>query len=491
MLSHFGDLRGSKVGIVCGKGNNGGDGYVIGRYLAARDVPVTVYLLCDITDVAGDAKEHLQLLTRMDVPVVEIRDTKELLHHKSAMLLRDIWVDAIFGTGLKSEVSGIFKSVIGLINSLGKPVFSVDIPSGLHPDTGQPLGDCICAEATATFGFAKTGMVLYPGAGYCGRIGIVDIGIPPHIAKESLLSCHLLTPDDITKTYLKRSVDSHKGSYGHLLVIAGSKGKTGAAALCSEAAMRIGAGLVTLGCPSGTNMVLETLLREVMTCPLPDTKDGTFSKGAVADIRKIMEGKDCLAIGPGIGVDDLVVQMVHELISGCDIPLVLDADALNCLEGHARILKEAGRDVVLTPHPKEMARLTGKTVGDIQGDRIGHAVAFAEKFRVHVVLKGARTVIAHPDGQVYVNPTGNPVLSSGGTGDVLTGMIAGLICQGYGVKEACHLGVYLHGTAADTLLRQRGPAGILASDLIQVLPETLRDTETHCLEPVSWVSRDL
>lgn len=485
------DLENRKIGVVCGKGNNGGDGFVMARYLACRNIPVAVYLLCALDEVKGDACNHLELMARLAVPIYEVKDQKELLVHKTAMGLRDIWIDAIFGTGLNTEVTGFYRTVIELINDFGKPVFAVDIPSGLHPDTGQPLGVCVKAVATATFGNAKTGLVQYPGADFTGRIGVVDIGIPPHMAKEALVSCQLLTPVYISALYRQRKSESHKGSTGHLLVVAGSRGKSGAGALCAEAAMRIGAGLVTLAVPQSLNPVMETLVKETMTMTLPDIKDGSLSKDSPSDILKALQGKQCLAMGPGLGMEVQTVQAVQTVIKGAQVPMVLDADALNSLEGQASLLREAKKDVVITPHPREMARLSGKSVDDIQADRITAAESFAVKYRVHVVLKGARTVIAHPDGQIFINPTGNPCLASGGTGDVLTGMIAGLVTQGYAVKDAIHMAVYLHGAAADILVDEIGPVGILASDLVKSLPRMTGRTAAGNLGPLSFISHDL
>lgn len=479
------------VGVVAGRGNNGGDGFVIARYLACRGIPVTVYLMGDMTTVSGDARTNLELLTRLDAPIIEIREQADLLKHKSAMAHRDIWVDALFGTGLNAEVTGLHRLVIEFINKLHKPVLAVDIPSGLHPETGQPLGACITASVTVTFGFAKTGLLLYPGADLAGRISVVDIGIPPHIAREALIYSHLITPDMAQDLYRKRPVDSHKGTAGHLLVLAGSRGKSGAAALCAESALRTGAGLVTLGIPEGLNPVMESLLTEVMTLPLAEAKGGVLGKTSLDQVRSALAGKRCLAMGPGLGLDSQTVSVVHALMGESTVPVVLDADALNSLEGHTGRLKTMTVQTVLTPHPREMARLTGLRVEDVQNDRLGVARAFAEKFKVHLVLKGARTVVAHPDGRAYINPTGNPLLSSGGTGDVLTGMIAGLICQGYDPADAARLAVYLHGAVADLLAEECGPVGVLASEMAAAIPRVMARAADRRLPPLSFIAQRL
>ncbi len=490
-LSTFENLGKMKIGVVCGKGNNGGDGFVMARYLACRNMQVAVYLLCAKDAVSGDARVHMDLMSRLDVPVYEVKDQKDLLNHKTAMGLRDVWIDAIFGTGLNTEVTGFYRTVIELINDFAKPVFAVDIPSGLHPDTGRPLGVCIRAEATATFGHAKTGLVQFPGADVAGHLRVVDIGIPPSMVRDVLVSCRLLTPDRICAVFRPRRPDSHKGSAGHLLVVAGSRGKTGAAALCAESALRSGAGLVTLAVPQSLMDVVGTMTREVMTLPLADIKDGSLAKDASIDILKALQTRPCLVIGPGLGLEPQTIQAVQAVIRGAATPVVLDADALNSLEGQASLLREAKKDVVITPHPKEMSRLSGKTVEEIQADRLAAAESFALKYRVHVVLKGARTVIAHPDGQLFINPTGNPALASGGTGDVLAGAIAGLITQGYPVKDAIHMAVYLHGAAADERVLSQGPVGVLASDIMDMLPRMMEKAAKGTLKPLDFISLDL
>lgn len=484
LLSKFGEIQNKKIGIIAGCGNNGGDGFVIARYLANKGINVAVYLLSEISKIKGDAKSNLNLLSDINVPVIEIANQKSFLQYKTAMVNRDIWVDAIFGTGLNAEVTGFFKTIIQFINNLNKAVLAVDIPSGLHPDTGQPLGISIKANVTATFAFAKTGHMTYPGTDYCGSIEIVDIGIPPYIAEESLPCVHLLTPEIISSYYKPRNSNAHKGTTGHLLVIAGSRGKTGAAALTSKAAMRSGAGLVTLGVPESLNHILETLNTEIMTIPLPETKEGALSKSAFDLLNAIMETKNCIAIGPGLGTYKQTISMIHKILCESKIPVVIDADALNSLEGNMDILRNMKAPAILTPHPKEMARLTGDTIETIQKNRIKKAKDLAEKYKVYIVLKGSRTVIAHPNGEVFINPTGNPLMASGGMGDVLTGMIAGFLTQGYSPAESSHMGVYLHGAIGDLLKNEKSPVGILASDIIDYIPFIINQMAKAELAPI-------
>jgi len=469
-LKTFGAVGSKNIGIMAGRGNNGGDGFVMARCLAQKGLNVSVFLLSKRSLLTGDAAENFKLLAPLAIPVQEIPDKAAFSRRKTALRRVDIWIDAILGTGLNSEVKGYFKAVIDSINRLGKPVLAVDIPSGLNADTAQPCGTCIRAHTTATFGFAKLGHLLYPGAEYTGKLEVVDIGIPPHVAAEVGPLQALLTREYVRGCLQSRSPDTHKGHTGHLLVLAGSPGKTGAAAMTAMSAMRAGAGLVTSGIPKSLNPVLETQVLEAMTYPLPETPTGEFAASALGEIKSLLTGKKCLAIGPGIGTAHETRALILKIINNCRIPMVIDADGLNCLADDTNRLLKCKGPVVLTPHPGEMARLMRTTAGGVQADRIKNAREFARQNKVHVVLKGARTVIAHPDGRVFVNPTGNPGMASGGMGDVLTGVIAGLIAQGYSPEVSTHVGTYLHGAAADALLEKHGPFGFIASDVMHNLP---------------------
>lgn len=472
-MEKFYHRPGQKVGIMAGRGNNGGDGFVVARYLAQQGIPVAVYLLAEKTTVAGDAAANLALLPSLGIPLTEIPDETAFSEHCHTMERIDIWVDAILGTGLKSNVKGYFKRIIDFMNNSTKPVFAVDIPSGLNSDTGQPCGVCIKARATATFGFAKTGHLVYPGADYTGDLEIIDIGIPHSIAQTVNPKQFVLKEKNVRDLIMPRSADSHKGQTGHLLVIAGSPGKTGAAAMSAVSALRSGAGLVTLGIAESLNTVLETQVLEAMTHPLPETQAGILGPAASDLIMDLMADKNCLALGPGLGQAAETHEVVINIIKNSEIPLVIDADGLNILSANVPVLHECKAPVILTPHPGEMTRLLNTTVVNVQQDRIAAARNFAQRYGVHMVLKGAGTVIALPDGNVYINTTGNAGMASGGMGDVLTGVIAGLICQGYSAAEAARLGVYLHGAAADTLAEKIGPVGYLASEVMNSIPQEI------------------
>jgi hydroxyethylthiazole kinase-like uncharacterized protein yjeF len=475
LLRQFSGLNKKRVGIIAGRGNNGGDGFVIARYLAQSGITVDVYLLARRNRVQGDAAANLGLLDPLHVPVIEIPDEASFSIHQSAMAAADAWVDAILGTGLKSDVKGYFRTVIDFINGLKKPIFAVDIPSGLNSDTGQPCGVSIRAAATATFAYAKTGHMIYPGTDYTGKLEIVDIGIPPFIAADIGPSHFLLTPELVSSYLLPRPPDAHKGIAGHLLVVAGSPGKTGAASMTSLSALRAGAGLVTLGIATSLNAVSEAQMLEAMTEPLPECEPGILGESAFEALRKLMTGKKCLAIGPGLGQAAETKKLIQRIIETSDIPLVIDADGLNNLVGQVKVLRKAGAEIILTPHPGEMARLLETSVSAVQQDRIKSAREFAARYEVHVVLKGARTVIAHPDGNVFINPTGNAGMASGGMGDVLTGIIAGFMVQGLSPETAAHAGVYLHGAAADSLSETIGPFGYLAGDVMNALPGQIKN----------------
>jgi len=473
-LEAFGDLSLRKVGIVAGRGNNGGDGFVMARYLNQRGIKTTVYLLARRDAVQGDAAANLELLDDLAVPIIEMPDQQSFETQHMAMRHQNAWIDAILGTGLKSDVKGYYRTVIEAVNQFNRPVLAVDIPSGLNADTGQPCGVCVRADVTVTFGLAKLGHLLYPGADYTGDLQIIDIGIPNFIADKVGPRQFLLNAKNVGAVLPSRPADAHKGRTGHLLVVAGATGKSGAAALTAMTAMRAGAGLVTLGVPASLNPVMETQVREVMTAPLPEDNGGCLGASAFDHIMVLLENKKALALGPGIGTADQTCELVHDLLAQCPLPVVLDADGLNCLAQDLTTLSQRKAPLILTPHPGEMARLMASSPQAIQQDRVQAARQLATTHGVHVVLKGARTITAHPDGSIFINPTGNAGMASGGMGDVLTGLIAGLITQGASPEAASHAGVFLHGAAADALATQIGSIGYVASEVMDALPATIQ-----------------
>ena len=465
---HMGDLYGRRVGIICGRGNNGGDGFVMGRIFYGWGANVRFYLLGRMDQVTGDAGINLQAALNMGLEVVEVADESGLDH----LVLNefDILADAILGTGLNSEVRGLYRDVIDRINRSGRPVAAVDIPSGLSADSGRILGLAVRADLTVTFGLPKIGLLTPPGEQLAGRLEVVDIGIPPHVLAEADPRKELILEDTLKGLLNPRVVDGHKGLYGHVLVVAGSTGKTGAAALTSLGAARSGAGLVTLAVAESLNPILENKTTEVMTEPLPEEAPGILGPAALDRILALAENKSVVALGPGLGTAESTSRLVVQLLEQCDTPVVIDADGLNCLAGDPAVLKSIRKEAVITPHPGEMSRLTGLRTSEIADDRLAAARDFAAKYGVVCVLKGYRTVVAAPQGDLYLNTTGGPYMASGGMGDVLTGMIAGLVSQGLSPLDAARLGVYVHGMAADQTAVAKGVIGILASDIAAMLP---------------------
>ena len=431
----FGDPSGRRVMVVAGRGNNGGDGLVMARVFAGWGAEVRVFLLGNRDRVGGDAKINLDVALKMGLEVVEIVREADLA--RMDLAAADLVVDAILGTGLASEVQGLYRAAIERINAAGRPVVAVDLPSGVDADTGRILGAAVRADLTVTFGFPKV---------------------------------ELLVEDGLKGLLPRRPADSHKGRYGHVLIVAGSTGKTGAAALAALAAARSGAGLVTLAVPASLNVILEQKVTEVMTEPLPEAEPGFLAPQAAERVLELCQGKNALAVGPGLSTRPGAKQTVQDLVVSSDLPLILDADGLNALAGSTDLLKKVRQGAVLTPHPGEMARLTGQSAADIQADRLAAASSFASAHGVFLVLKGYRTAIGAPDGRIFVNATGGPHLASGGMGDLLTGMIAGLVAQGLSLLDAARLAVYVHGLAADEAARAKGSVGLLASDVLSWLP---------------------
>ncbi len=460
------------VAVAAGRGNNGGDGFVIARYLSQMGIPVTVYLLAKREQVMGDAAANLKLLEPLNVEVIEIAEASDIETLTTQMAHADCWVDALLGTGLNSRVRGKFALLIDLMNSFNRPVLAVDIPSGLSSDTGQVWGTCIRATATATFAFAKIGHLVTPGAQYVGKLRVIDIGIPGHIVEATAPAQHVIDKHLIERHLAPRAMAAHKGTFGHVLVAAGAIGKTGAAAMAAKAALRAGAGLVTLACPATVEPVLAAKMTEIMTAPIDDQGQGYFCSGGAASIMSLAENKTCLALGPGIGTDPATIEMVGQIIESSATPLVVDADGLNCLAAIGLPLK-AKAPVILTPHPGEMARLAATNTAAIQADRVTAARQLALSNQAVVALKGARTIVACPDGKCGINLSGNPGMASGGMGDVLTGLIAGFVAQGLTAQSACHTAVWIHGMAADRLALEKGPWGYTAGEVMQMVPRVI------------------
>ena len=476
-----------RIGIFAGKGNNGGDGIVIARQLAHVGRDVRVFLVSPPDSFTGEAQLNLQIAKNLGLRIEEIltgiafesdtsRDSNTFLNHIAGC---ELLVDAILGTGLRGDVRDPIATVINAINRLPIPILSVDLPSGLDADTGHPLGTCVRADRTVTIGLPKRGLLMHPGAELAGKLEVVDIGFPEQVVDAQDIKVNWTSATQAVQWMPPRPLSSHKGNYGRVLVVAGSIGMTGAAALASEAALRAGAGLVTLATPRHLNPILEGLLPEVMTLPLPETDARSLAASATSAILEFAEKtKSILAIGPGLSQHPETVSFVHQLIRenqerGLDLRMVIDADGLNALAQARETISLLDSEAVLTPHPGEMARLTNTAVSILEKDRIGTAQQFASKYGVTLVFKGAPTVTSDPNGNLWVNSTGNPGMATGGMGDVLTGIIAGLMAQGIPSESAAALGVYIHGLAGDIAAERLGMHGLTASDVLKAVPQAI------------------
>ena len=479
MERQFGRLRDRTVTVVSGKGQNGGDGFVVARLLRQRGCRARVVLLAAASLLRGDSAMTFRKYKQAGGRTHQIPDEASITGVQPLICESEILVDAIFGTGLNAPVQGTAADVINLMNGSVRRIVSVDLPSGLQADSGEILGTAVQAFLTVTLARPKRGLYLGNGPNIAGIIRVGDIGIPQELIARAKIPLQLLDASSVRALLPTRKRAAHKGSFGHAGIIAGSSGKTGAAAMAALGALRAGAGLVTVSIPEGLNAILESKLLEAMTFPVAGTALHGLAKAAKAGLLGFAATKTAVAMGPGIGGEAETVGLVHDLITEIKQPLVLDADGINALAGHAQILRRAQAPVILTPHPGEMARLLGKSVGDVQKDRLGAAGSFAQEFNVHLVLKGAGTVIAAPDGALAVNPTGNPGMATGGTGDVLTGMIVGFLAQGLSPWEAACAGCYLHGVAGDLVAARRGEIGMIARDLLDAIPEAIRAVQSE------------
>lgn len=461
-----------KVVIFAGKGNNGGDGFVAARHLYNQGIRSEVYLLCRIDELKGDAAANAATWQKMGGAIFTVLSEEDIKRYEPSIRHASIIVDAIFGTGLSSPVTGTAAVLIDLINGFGKKVVAVDIPSGVDASTGRVLGAAVKADITATMALPKIGLYNYPGRPYAGKIEIIDIGAPAGLVRDEKIRWNLLCDEDMRRFLKFREPGSHKSSHGHLLVLAGSVGKTGAAYMAAVGAMRAGAGLTTIALPKSLNAIMEVKTTEVMTEGLPE-EVGMLCESSFDEASKIIENKTALVVGPGLGNSQSVFNLVHRVVREVEKPMVIDADGLNAFINRLEALKIGKHHMVLTPHPGEAARLLKTATAQVQDDRLGSALRLAEATESVVVLKGAGTVIATPEGEFFINPTGNPGMSTAGTGDVLAGMIGGLLAQGYTATEAACAGVYIHGMAGDMARDELGETGMMATDLLPKIPVIL------------------
>lgn len=477
----YASKRKGSVVVVCGRGNNGGDGLVVARLLIERGHDVTVFMAGRPTDLSGDARANWERLALLTTHLYEIISEADLAPHYPKFVSASVIVDALFGTGLTRDLTGLAAYLVEYMNAVKRPIIAVDIPSGLSADTGKPLGVAIHAARTVTFGRPKLGLFVGDSTDYAGKVDVVDVGIPVEEVKKLKTPYHLTDPG-IVRAYLKprRSTD-HKGTFGHVALVAGSGEKLGAGYLTALAALKVGAGLVTYFLPETSFGKFDARYSEIMCTSVPDRGRKHFHPDGVKTVADDLAKKNVLAMGPAIGTHDETRSFERELIAAANVPMVIDADGLNNLDLKQIATKRV--PTVLTPHPAEFGRLVGMKTEEVQRDRLNLSRKFAQEYRAICVLKGYQTITALPDGNVYINPTGGPAMATAGMGDALTGAIAGFIAQGIDPAIAAVIGVYCHGLAGDIAAREIGDRGVVASDVIKRLPSAIRIITEESVPP--------
>jgi len=478
-------VSGTSALIVCGKGNNGGDGLAIARNLYNLGYDVEVILTAPIDDLKGDARKNAEILSALPVPIHVVNSKEKLFELFAFAREADFVVDALFGTGLTKPLSGFYAELADFINSLNKTVVSVDIPSGLSADSGSVIGPHVKADFTVTFGYPKLAHVIPPACYNVGELYIVDISIPEDIGNLIGPDRFLLTLDDVAFTYPVREVMSHKYTYGHVAVVGGSKGKTGAPTMAALAALRTGAGLSTVIVPDSLNDIFEVKLTEVMSLPVKDDGKGYFGLDSLSSVLSHIEkGKfSAVVVGPGLGSSEDTYQFARQLVKELNLPMVIDADGINALADSTEILSHKEVPVILTPHVGEFSRLTGLPKEEILENLVDVAADFARHHGVVVVLKSGRTVVATPSGKTFVNTIGNPGMATAGTGDVLAGVIGALLGMGVDPEDAAKFGVYLHSLAGDIAAVGLTEEGLIATDLIDYLPKAIQKVKAYEKNP--------
>lgn len=459
---HFEDLHKLSVAILCGKGNNGGDGFAIARHLFNKGCNVNVFLTSG-EPASGDSRTNYDICKKIGIKITDYTNDCDFKCY-------DLIVDAIFGTGFSGVVKEECAIVIGKINESKSFVLSVDVPSGIYSENGEISNVCVNADVTVTFGAYKTGLLMYPAADFAGDVVVVDISIPDAAFEKINSNINTIDNKLFADNMPKRKNNSHKGDYGKLLVIAGSKGLSGAAYLCSQSAMLSGSGLVTLAIPECINDVLEAKTTEVMTLPLPYV-DGHIAKEAFEVIKSMLNKVDAVLIGPGLGVSEDSVEVVKKLIAESKVPLIIDADAINCLKGKTELLKNKQCDVILTPHTVEFSRLSGLSIDEIEQDRLAISKDFAMEYGVTVILKGNHTIVTGTDGMQYINMTGNPALATGGSGDVLAGIVSSYVGRNVPMCTSSAMAVYIHGICGDIASEIYCQESVMAGNVMECIPK--------------------
>lgn len=469
------DIDSKEILILCGPGNNGGDGFVVARYFFHLGLFPHIVLIGDAKKIRGDALTNLRIVRKMGMEILEVKTEKGWGKFASDLFHFDLIVDALLGTGLEGAPKGIYRRVISDINETGATIVAIDIPSGLSGSTARVEGEAVQADHTVTFGCPKIPHIFPPAEQHVGRLEVVDISIPEEAIKKENIWLNLIEEDLAGSLIPSRKRDAHKGDFGHILAVCGSVGKSGAAALVARSALKAGAGLITVATAASAQKILAPQSTEMMTEPLPETERGSLSKKALPFLKELCKGKDLLAIGPGLTTQVETSSVIRALLRETKLPALVDADGINAFEGFSKDLFGKHRDLIVTPHPGEMSRIIGQTAKFVQENRIEVCRNFAITHHCYVVLKGYKTLISDPDGNTFVSPTGNPGLGTAGSGDVLTGMIAGFLVQKIGILPALILAVYLHGLAADLAATDLGEIPLMAGDVIDYIPDALRE----------------
>ncbi|MCK4397064.1 NAD(P)H-hydrate dehydratase [candidate division WOR-3 bacterium] len=473
MEDFFGLENVHKVTVVCGKGNNGGDGFVVSRYLINQKISVDVYIMGTVSSIVGDAKKNLDILAGLGLNPKVIVSKKDLRELRTSLTHSGIAVDAIFGTGFSGKIRGITEDVVKELNEAGINIVSVDTPSGIDSDTGAVSGEVVQADLTVTMGLPKVGQFLYPARHYVGELYVADIGFPEQVINDVEVKGTLVDNEVLRRFIPWRAPNLHKGAFGRILIIAGSTGMSGAAAMAATSALRAGAGLVYLAIPEHLNPILEAKCTETITIPLPQTEDGSISLKAYTKIMDEIKKVDVVAIGPGMSQHPETQKLVRKVAENANAPLLVDADGINALVGYTKVLKKRKKPTVITPHPGEMARLIESNARDIERNKVEVSRRYASKWGVILVLKGAPTVTSEQDGSFWLNPHVNSGLATAGSGDVLTGLIIGFLAQKTTPLAAAVSGVYIHSLAGEILKEKMGEHSIIAGDLIDAIPSAI------------------
>jgi NAD(P)H-hydrate epimerase len=474
IMDCFPDINYEEIVIVAGKGNNGGDGFVVARHLYNQGCRPHVLLLAKVKELGGDAALNAGIAHGIGVKISETPTEKEWHVHKKALKKATIVLDAVFGTGLTKPARGFYAKVIEDINASEAYTIAVDIPSGLSSDSFQIIGPCVEADLTITLAAPKIAHVFPPAEEIVGELVVADISIPPEIFEDDRWKLELVEEEQIIPYFQPRHRDAHKGNYGHLFILSGSLGKTGASVLAGKAALKLGAGLVTIGTPQSCLPIVARAMVELMTEPLPETTKKTFSVDALERSLQLLQDKDALLLGPGISTHPSTTEFVKNLLPRIKVPMVLDADALNILAEEADLLKSLKKTAIVTPHPGEFARLLNLSTKEVVEKKLELAPQFAQEYHVHLVLKGYRTLVCTPDGKTYINPTGNPGMATAGSGDVLSGMIASMIIQENDPLLATLAAVFVHGLSGDIGAQRIGEKALTAGKLITYLPKAIK-----------------